>query len=260
MTTLRTSDLALGYRQRVLSEVNLALETGRLIGLVGPNGAGKSTLLRGLCGMHRPAQGSVALGDLSICRMRPAIRARHLAYLPQFDRIEMPMAVIDSVRLGRIAHRGWFDPWTEEDRNQVVMAMERLSIRDLADRSVHELSGGESRRVGIARALAQQTPWIVLDEPIAGLDLRFQYEVMELLRHLTLDEKKGIICSLHDLTLASLFCDRIIVLGQGKVQGQGRPDQVITEAMLQDVYGIATRIHTDPTTKATSILPKDPLA
>lgn len=231
--------------RRVLDAVAVSIGTGELVGLLGPNGAGKTTLLRALAGLQPVQAGQLRLLDRALGDYAPHERARRLAYLPQGGQCHWPMPVAQVVALGRLPHRA---PWARlpaADAQAVQRAMQDTGVADLADRAATELSGGERARVLLARALAVESQLLLVDEPTAGLDPAQQLGVMQVLRSRA-QSGTGVVVVLHDLTLAARFCDRLLLLDQGRVVADAAPKQVLTPAHLRQVYGIAAHYTETP--------------
>ena len=241
MSLIAVQDIRLRRgERRVLDGVALSIAAGELVGLLGPNGAGKTSLLLAALGLL-PAEGETRLGDALFGRLSPAERARRVAFLPQEREIGWPLPVEALVALGRAPHRSAAAPMTSADHAAVRMAMEAMDVADLAQRPATELSGGERARVLIARALAQEAPLLLVDEPTAGLDPAHQIALMETLRRLARGGR-GVLASLHDLGLAAMFCDRVVVLKDGLKRADGSPEAVLTETLLAEVYGVRARV------------------
>ena len=227
--------VSLGGRP-VVSGVSLTIEPGRVVGLLGPNGAGKSTLMRALAGQVT-ASGAMTLGPHDLATIGPVERARLIAYLPQARAIGWRLKVRDLVALGRLPWRSFGRSASAEDRAVVDRSMAMMDVVFLADRVATELSGGEQARVLAARAVAQETPLLIADEPASGLDPAHQITMMQALRRLA-GEGRTVLVSLHDLTLAARWCDEIVMLKDGMLAAAGAPQAVMTDARLAEVYGV----------------------
>lgn len=221
----------------VLKNASVQIKSGDLAGIVGPNGSGKSTLLRTMSRVLKPIYGQVLLNEEDIYRLAPAQVAQHIAVLTQGAGLEFPYTVIDLVMMGRIPHIKRFAREGAKDRRAVARAMELTDTVQLADRQVNELSGGEKQRVMLARALAQEPSILLLDEPTSYLDLKYQLEIMDLLTRLRHDSGLTIISVLHDINLASRYCDYLLVVKEGVIHAVGTPAQVISAPMIKEVYG-----------------------
>jgi len=219
----------------VVDQVSTELRAGDLVGLIGPNGAGKTTLMRGALGLL-PHQGHSSLSAL------PAnARARAVAWLPQTREIAWPVSVETLVMLGRVPHLGAGQSPRGEDYAAVSDALAAMDLTGFATRPATALSGGEQARVLMARALAQNCPLIMADEPVAGLDPRHQIATLAHLKSLTQSGKAALV-SLHDLSLAARFCDRLILMDRGQKIAEGPPEDVLTEDHLRRVFGITAHI------------------
>ncbi len=217
--------------------VDLEVEPGEWLGLVGPNGAGKSTLLRALAGLvgHR---GAVTMAD----GRRPG--PLDLALVPQHPTIPAGMSVSEYVMIGRTAHLGWLARESSADRAVVAAVLRRLDLGEFGHRVLTSLSGGELQRVVIARALAQQTPILLLDEPTSALDIGHQVEVLELVDQLRRDDGLSVIAVMHDLTTAARFADRLALLDRGRLLDAGPPAEVLVSARLSSVFGAELTVRT----------------
>lgn len=218
-----------------LRDVSFTLRRGECVGLIGPNGAGKTTLLRAAFGLER------CEGQSSLAALSASDRARLAAYLPQGRVIAWPVPVHDLVALGRLPYveRGTRLPTDVADMVDAVL--NQLDLAGFAERDATALSGGETARVLLARALVQQTPFILADEPAAGLDPAHQISVMRLF-HERAAKGQGVLVTCHDLTLAARFCARLIVLRDGELVAEGSPEQVLTPELLADVFGVSARV------------------
>jgi iron complex transport system ATP-binding protein len=230
----------------LLAGIDLAIGRGELFGLIGPNGAGKSTLVKALMQLL-PHSGEVRLDGDSLGAMSARDRARRLAYLSQDDRLQWPIRVRDLVALGRHPYRGsWWRGGQDarahhSDQEAIEQALEATDVASLRERRADELSGGERARARLARVLAVQAEVLLADEPVAALDPMHQLRVMELLRA-RCRSGQTVIVVLHDLTLASRFCDRLLLLDQGRAVASGDVETVLSGANLRSVYGVRALI------------------
>ncbi|MBM7413453.1 MULTISPECIES: ABC transporter ATP-binding protein [Nocardiaceae] len=224
----------------VVDGVTLAPEPGDVVGLLGPNGSGKSSLLQLLSGATNPSSGVVHLDGDDVSSLRRREVARAVAVVDQDTHTDVDVTVRDVVRLGRIPHRGMFGG-SDGDELAVSEALAHTGLEDKADRLWRRLSGGERQRVHIARALAQQPRELLLDEPTNHLDIHHQLEILALVARLPITS----VVALHDLNLAAMFCDRVMVLKDGRTVTAGTPEEVLTEELIADVYGVRARVSVD---------------
>jgi iron complex transport system ATP-binding protein len=240
---LEGRDLAFAYDGRpVLRGVDFSLERGELVAIVGPNGAGKSTLLHLLLGVLQPDRGSVRSSGQALAGLDRGEIARRVAFVPQEARADFDFTVQELVAMGRTPYLGRFQPERTTDVEAVNHALDVTGTRAFAERLVSELSFGERQRVHVARAIAQTTDVLLLDEPTSNLDVGHQLEIMGLLEGLVRGGKAAAV-ALHDLSLAARFADRVVVLSGGRIVGDGKPADVITEAMLEAHFLIRARVH-----------------
>ncbi len=237
----------------ILEDASLNAGAGEFIGLVGPNGAGKSTLLRVAAGLQKPTTGVCRIDGAPAMTLSPPERARRLSWLPQAREVAWAMTAREIVALGRFAW-GAAQRENAEDAAAVTQALQEAGAAAFADRLAHTLSGGELARVHLARLLAGRTPIILADEPVAALDPAHQLSVMKLLRAKA-DEGRSVIAALHELPLAARYCTRMIILHKGRIAADGAPADVVTPAVLRDVFDVnanidlvsdVLRIHLDP--------------
>jgi iron complex transport system ATP-binding protein len=243
MSSVEVHDLTVRAGTKVLvSDVSLDIEPATWCTVIGPNGAGKTTLVETVAGIRRPFSGSISISGQRLSTMTERERARMVALVPQHPEVPAGMTVLDYVSLGRTAYHGLLRPPSARDRTVVDSVLERLSLGQFAERDVITLSGGERQRMVLGRALAQSTMVIVLDEPITGLDLRHQIGLLDLLKSEVAQCGLTVVATLHDLTLAGQFADRLVLLDGGKVVLDGPASEVIRSAELADCYGMDLRV------------------
>jgi iron complex transport system ATP-binding protein len=247
MQPLAVQGLTCAYDQHViLQRLDLSLRTGEILALIGPNGAGKTTLLKALARLLRPKSGTVLLLGQDAWRLSPATAARDLAIAHQQTDTHWPVTVEQAVALGRAPHRGWLLPYTRQDRQIIEQTLRQAGLQNLRHRLMTELSGGEQRRVILARALAQQPQVLLLDEPTAHLDLKYQTEVLNLVQRLASESAITVVIALHDLNQAALCADRIALLADGAVVADGHLDDVLTPERLSRAYGVEVVVTPHP--------------
>jgi iron complex transport system ATP-binding protein len=222
----------------VLDGVSIEVPQGAVLGLLGPNGSGKSSLLRLICGLRPLAGGVITLDGRDLADFPRRDLAQRLALVEQQAGTDAPLSVLDVARLGRTPHRGALAAWARHDEEAVETALRATGLWERRQQAWHTLSGGERQRAQIARALAQQPSELLLDEPTNHLDIRHQLDLLGLLRRL----KVTSLVALHDLNLAATFCDRLVVLGAGKVAAAGTVAEVLTPALIADVFGVKAEV------------------
>ncbi|MDF0601251.1 ABC transporter ATP-binding protein [Psychromarinibacter sp. C21-152] len=225
-------------RKTIVTDVSLSVAPGETLGLIGPNGSGKSSLLRLLAGLKRPLSGRVEINGQDIAQVSRRALSRQVAFVQQSAATDTNVSVRDVVRLGRTPHRSALAGWSEADETAVSTALARVDMTGHRAQAWQTLSGGERQRVHIARALAQTPQVMFLDEPTNHLDIHHQIEILRMVRDLDLTS----VVALHDLNLAAMFCDRIVVLDEGAVRACGTPDAVLTRALLREVFRVAADI------------------
>ncbi len=244
---LEAKNLQLCYDAAViLPDMNLSIHTGQITALVGTNGSGKSTLLKAFARLLKPDQGNVYLDGRAIATLSSSEVARRMAILPQSPDVPSSLTVHELVEQGRYPHAGPLKMLRKQDHAAIDRALALTGMSDYRNRLLDSLSGGERQRAWIALALAQSTSVLLLDEPTTYLDIRHQLEIMELVQRLNHEEGMTVIIVLHDLNQAAQLADRMIVLQQGRVAGDGRPETVMTASMLETVFGIHARVVEDP--------------
>lgn len=253
---LVASQLSSGYGNTVvLDGLDLSVPPGKITAIVGANASGKSTLLRTMSRLIWPRHGQVLLDGKSIHRTPARELARRLGLLPQSPIAPEGITVADLVGRGRHPHHGIFSRWTRKDDEAVAAALAATKTVDLADRLVEELSGGQRQRVWIAMALAQETEILLLDEPTTFLDISHQVEVLDLLTDLNHTRATTIVMVLHDLNLAARYADFLVAMTEGRLHVCGEPEDVLTEENVRQVFGLESRVITDPTSGRPIMLP-----
>lgn len=239
---LLMEDISFG---RILERIHCEWAGGQVVGLVGPNGAGKSTLLRLLAGVNRPTRGRIYIRGQSISKISPKNRAKHVAYLPQQMPDNASFTVEQYVEMGRFPYRTLFGGLNRESREAVNRAMTGLNLLSFRTARLDQISGGERQRAGVARCLAQGSPIILLDEPIASLDVHYQLDILSHLQRLARDGRL-IVMAIHHLELAARYCDRLLLLQSGQVYAEGLPQDVLSERALEEVFRVKAKTYADP--------------
>lgn len=242
MVTASLEDVSVELGGRpILRNVSASFSAGELVGIIGPNGAGKSTLVRALIGLLKPSVGTVRLDGRPLPEIPRREVARAIAYLPQGQTVHWPLTVERLVALGRLPHLAPMSRLSAEDSIEVERAMVRADVETLRARTATELSGGERARVMLARALAVGAPGLIADEPLAALDPGHQIDVMELLKA---EARAGglVLAVLHDLGMAARYSDRLLLMDEGRIVADGRPETVLTPERLAAVYGIRATV------------------
>lgn len=245
---LRGRDLTFGYTsaRMCIEAIDVELRAGELLGIIGPNGSGKSTLLKVLLGYLTPHRGAVEVGDRSLRRLSRIERAQRIGLVPQNSSVRMPLTVMETVLLGRYARRtGRFGGFTTEDMTVVHAVLADLGLTGMEERRVTELSGGEFQKVLLARAFVQETGILLLDEATNNLDIRHTIEIMDLIVHKTSTEGCAIAAVVHDLNLAAAYCDKLLVLKEGRVLAYGTVREVVTAENLFATYEVSLPLHFD---------------
>lgn len=244
---------------RILESISMMVEPGRFVGLVGPNGAGKTTLLRTIAGVLDPVAGRVLVDGDDVHGLSAKATSRRVALVPQDTGVSFEFTVRDVVEMGRHPHIPRFGGVTEADVTAVESAMARARVTDLADRSIGNISGGERRRVLLARALAQDTDVLLLDEPTANLDINHQVQTLDRVASLTADGA-AVVAAIHDLELAARYCDDLVLLVDGRVRAAGAPTDVITTETIEDAFGVPVTVSTNPATGSVQVTAASDLA
>ncbi len=242
MLSIRALSVSYGTR-RVLDGVSLHVGAGEVVALVGPNGCGKTTLIRAVTRVAPWVSGEIYVGEAPVDHLGARDLARLVAVVPQNPLLPLGYTAAEVVLMGRTPHLGFFDQEGPDDYARSEAALRQVGALDLAGRRVDELSGGERQNVVLARALAQDAPLLLLDEPTANLDIGHEIGVARLMRELAAGGK-ALLAAVHDLTLASLYADRIVLMAKGRVITSGAPAEVMTEANLRQAYGVGVTVLT----------------
>lgn len=248
-----------GYDKTVIiDDVSFAVEPGEFLGIIGPNGAGKSTVFKALSRVLPLWQGSVAWRGEDIRRLSRRELARRMAAIPQFL-MPFPYSVEEFVRMGRYPHRGRFAPLTSEDRRIVREVLEWMDLESLGFQRINTLSGGELQRVCLAQALAQQPELLLMDEPTAHLDIGNQVRIMDIVKGLTRTRGLSAVIILHDLNLASVYCDTLVLMHAGRMHCRGKPEAVLKREHIEAVYQVSVDVRPDPGTNLPHIFIRPPM-
>ena len=246
MTAIGFCDLTVSYNgTNAVVGFNDLLHSGEWLCLIGPNGAGKSSVLRAAAGLVSYT-GSVAINQTEIPAASARWRAQHIAYVPQAPVIPTDMSVYEYVLLGRNPYINYFSSETSHDRDVIDRVLNRLDLVQFSARKLGTLSGGEVQRLVIARALAQEAPVLLLDEPTSALDIGHQQQALELVDSLRREQGLTIISAMHDLTLAGLYADRLVLMHEGHRVAEGTAKQVLKSETLAEFYGVSARVHHEP--------------
>ena len=257
MLTLEMENTTLAYGSKeVVRNMTFMAAPGDMVGLVGPNGSGKSTIIKALCHVLIPKSGRVLTNGLDISRLSHRDLAKTISVVPQTPVLPSAFTAFEIVLMGRNPHLGMFQYEKSHDINIAWEAMERCGVQQFADRHISELSGGEIQSVVIARALAQETEGILLDEPTANLDIGRQIEVLDLLKEECQRRQLTIIAAIHDLNLAAAYCEKLVLIKNGSLYAFGSPREVITSANICNVYGAGSYVHTHPLSGLPAVLPR----
>lgn len=236
----------------VLEDVSLSVDEGTFIGLIGPNGAGKTTMLRTISGVIDPESGTVTINGTEVHSLSSKATSRLVSVVPQNTSLSFAFDVRHIVEMGRTPHRSRFGSPTKSDERVVDRALERTRTERFEDRTIDEVSGGERQRVLLARALAQDTPVMLLDEPTASLDINHQLDTLEIVSELV-EDGKTVIAAIHDLDLAARFCDQLALLKGGSIIESGDPTTVLTTENIKRVFDTDAAVTTNPVTGAKTI-------
>lgn len=244
------SNITFGFADTtILHDLNITFEPGKLHAIIGPNGSGKSTLLDIMAGHQSPWSGSVSISDKPLKDFSPTSLAKEVATVPQEFNFNFPFPVLDAILMGRHPYIPRFSRPSEDDMAIVRSAMQTMDLTDLEHRAMSDLSGGEKQRTVFARALAQSTPYLLLDEPTSSMDIRHALAAMEELRTLAHTKGRTIVTILHDLNLAAAFCDEIAILHKGRLHTQGPATTALTPDTIMAVFSVQAEVTLAPNAK-----------
>jgi len=247
---IELKDVSLGYDHRaIVNNINLKAEPGKVLGLIGPNGSGKSTLLKGITRIINPSSGHIFIDGRDVKNIKREELARLVATVPQNPVLPQAFTAFEVVLMGRTPHLGLLRYEGEKDIAIAWQAMRATKTELFAERRIGELSGGERQRLIIARALTQQPRVLLLDEPTANLDIKYQVELLDLVKSLCFEQSLAVIVALHDLNLAAQYCDWLVMLNGGQIYTKGIPQEVLTVENIKKVYGAEVCVYPHPVNK-----------
>lgn len=256
MYALEIKDLEFGYSEDlVIKGISLNIEKGKFVSIIGPNGSGKSTLLKTINNLYNPTNGSIIIDGVDISHIKKRDLAKKVALVPQDTAVDYDFTVEEIVLMGRHPYKGRFQKESEGDYKIINEAMEMTNTLHLKKRLITEVSGGERQRVIIAKALAQKSPIILLDEPTSHLDINHQMDVLNLLKKLNKEQGTTIILVIHDINLAARYSDEIILINKGRLSAIGNPEEVITSDNIESIYNLNVAIEKNKYTDTTYITP-----
>ena len=232
-----------------VSNVSINIKNGEFVGIIGPNGSGKSTLLKNIYRALSPDDGTIILDGENLLKMKHKKSAQKLAVVGQENEVPFDFSVEEIVSMGRSPHKKLFDADTKQDIYMVHHALEHLGMENMAKRNFQKLSGGEKQRVLLARTVAQESDFLILDEPTNHLDINYQLQMFDFVKRL----KVTVLCAIHDLNIAALYCDRLYAMKDGKIILSGTPEEVLTEENIKKLFGVKSSVTVHPVTKKISI-------
>jgi len=242
--------------RKIIENVSFSISEGEFLGVIGPNGAGKTTLIKLILGLLKPDSGEIYIEDRHLSDYGTRELYQKIAFVPQENNLDFPMTVLETVLLGRIPYLNRFRLENDDDYRIARHALKSTDIEDFSERYANQLSVGEKQLVSIAKALAQETDYIFLDEPTSSLDVSHTIKIMEILKGLT-KSGKTIISVIHDLNVAARYCDKVIVIDSGTIKGFGKTSDVLTKEIIQDSFSVSVNIHTSALTGNLLIEPVD---
>ncbi|MEI3613205.1 ABC transporter ATP-binding protein [Pseudogracilibacillus sp. SO30301A] len=244
---MEINNITYSYDHKVnhLDDVSGKIDVGKVTTIIGPNGCGKSTLLGIMANNYVPLKGQIIMDGKRITTMKPKELAKKIAVVHQHNSAPADLTVERLTSYGRLPYKSMFSTNTITDKEAIEWALEQTNLLDKRNKTINALSGGERQRVWIAMTLAQQTPFLFLDEPTTYLDIYYQYEILELVKRLNEEQALTIVMVLHDINQAIRYSDTIIVMKNGKIVTQGKPEQVITKSIIKKIYGVDVSVKED---------------
>lgn len=229
-------------KKEILKDISFEIPKGSFVGIIGPNGSGKSTILKNIYRLYKPDSGQILLDNKNLLNMKDKDCAKEIAVLAQESNSQFDFTVEQIVKMGRYPYKSVFEDYSKKDLDMVTDMLKRVGLEDYVGRSFSKLSGGEKQRTLIARALVQDTEFLILDEPTNHLDIGYQIQLMDLVKSLNITTLSAI----HDMNMASMYCDYLIVMKDGKIKNCGSVKEVITEKMLKEVFGVNAYVGVNP--------------
>ncbi len=232
-------------KKEILKDISFEVQKGSFVGIIGPNGSGKSTLLKNIYRLYKPSSGSILLDNKELSKMKDKDCAKEIAVLAQESNTHFDFTVKQIVKMGRYPYKSVFEDYSKDDLKMVKEMLKKVGLESYSDRNFSELSGGEKQRTLIARALVQNTDFLVLDEPTNHLDIGYQIQLMDLVKSLNITT----LAAIHDMNLAAMYCDYLIVMKDGKIKEVGTVEEIINSEMLKDVFGVNAYVGVNPINK-----------
>lgn len=229
-------------KKEILKDISFEIPKGSFVGIIGPNGSGKSTMLKNIYRLYKPDSGQILLDNKNLLNMKDKDCAKEIAVLAQESNSQFDFTVEQIVKMGRYPYKSVFEDYSKKDLDMVTDMLKRVGLEDYVGRSFSKLSGGEKQRTLIARALVQDTDFLILDEPTNHLDIGYQIQLMDLVKSLNITTLSAI----HDMNMASMYCDYLIVMKDGKIKNCGSVKEVITEEMLKEIFGVNAYVGVNP--------------
>ena len=231
--------------EEILKDISFDIKNGAFVGIIGPNGSGKSTLLKNIYRVYKPSSGKIILDERVLSKLKEKECAQKIAVLAQESNTYFDFTVEQIVKMGRYPYKSIFEDYSKEDLQIVRQTLQKVGLENDMNRTFSKLSGGEKQRALIARALVQNADFLILDEPTNHLDIGYQIQLMDLVKNL----KMTTLAAIHDINLAAMYCDYLIVIHKGKIIKVGSPEEVITVALLKEIFGVNAYVGINPIDK-----------